>query len=398
MRIAYLDLSAGVSGDMFLGALIDAGLDYGAWRAEMAELGIPGLEVKVFPVKRAGLRGTKVNVEAGEPQPVRRHLRDLEQIISRSSLPAQVKERSRQVFQNLARAEARVHGITLEEVHFHEAGAWDALVDVVGTVLGLTMLEIEHVYASPLDLGGGSVVCEHGLLPVPVPAVLELVKGIPCYSKGIQAELVTPTGAALVTTLAESFGPLPKMTVATTGYGAGSRELAIPNLLRLIIGHDQAERTPINKLPALLLEANIDDMQPEFYGYLQKLLFARGAQDVFTTPISMKKNRPAVKLSVLTAPEELEKLAGLILRETTSLGLRVYPVTKYTLEKKSVEVNTVWGPARVKLGLMGKTPVNLLPEYDDCAKIAWEHGLPLKEVYQTVLELARASLKGNDEI
>ncbi|HVJ48048.1 nickel pincer cofactor biosynthesis protein LarC [Desulfitobacterium sp.] len=401
MRIAYFDCFAGISGDMTLGALIDAGLNFELLKSDLAKLHLHDYEIRQEKVIKQGMTGTKIHVLSQEGH-IHRHLQDITRIIEDSELVEEVKKKAITVFRRLAEAEGKVHGTSPEQVHFHEVGAVDAIIDIVGAVIGLWHLGIEKVYASALHTGRGFTKAAHGTIPIPAPATLELLRGIPIYTQDIPFELVTPTGAAILTTYCHDYGDMPVMEVERIGYGAGDRELSIPNLLRMMIGErsekiqqENAELPPrgdvrffkeqtIQEGQALMIEANIDDMNPEFYDYLIQKFLKEGAMDVFLQPIQMKKNRPAITLSVQIHPTQLEKFKTLILKETTTIGVRVYPVTKYMLPYQVLTVNTPWGKARVKVVRAGEEYQTFSPEYEDCRLIAETHNLPLKEVYDEV--------------
>jgi hypothetical protein len=398
MKIAYFHCFAGAAGDMILGALLDAGLPLSQLEADLAMLPCRGFRLESQRAVKQGICGTQLKVIVTENEEHRR-LRDLEALISGSALPEIVREKSLRIFTRLAEAEAVVHGTTADEIIFHEVGALDAVVDVVGAVIGLWRLGIEEVYASPINVGGGFSRTAHGVIPAPGPATMELLKGVPVYSRGMEKELLTPTGAAILATCCRAFGDMPPLIVTGNGYGAGGHDLAIPNLLRVTIGEKlpacgmAAAADGYHQAPALMLEANIDDMNPEFYDYLMTGLFEAGAMDVFLQTIQMKKNRPAVKLSVLMRPEDLEKLRGQVFAETTTLGLRVYPVTKHMLPFEIITLETALGPARVKIARRQGEICNLAPEYEDCRGLAREMKLPLKEVYDMIKEKARRKLQ-----
>jgi hypothetical protein len=376
--IAYLDCFSGVSGDMLLGALVDVGLPLEGLKADLSRLPLSGYEIAAERTTRAGLAGTRVLVKVTESHRHRR-LADILNIIAQGDLPRAVSEAARLAFTRLGEAEARVHGRPVEEVHFHETGAVDAIVDVVGTCCGLHSLGISDVYASALPLGGGWVETAHGRLPVPAPATAELLKGVPTYGGPVEAELVTPTGAAIVTAVARGFGPMPPMTVQRVGCGAGGRELAHPNLLRLFIGEAAAQGA---EQQLVLLETNLDDMNPELFEHLMDRLFAAGALDVFWTQIVMKKSRPAALVSVLAEPAKAQELTEILFLETTTLGVRRQEVWRRCLERELVEVSTDYGTVRVKVGRLGSSVVTAAPEYEDCRKRALEHRAPLKVVYE----------------
>ncbi len=382
-RIAYLDCYAGISGDMLLGALLDAGLSIDALRAQLALLGVDGWSLRAEGVARAGIAATKAHVDLAEsPQPHRR-LPDILALIDRSALPAGDKQRAASVFERLADAESRVHGVEREAIDFHEVGALDAIVDIVGGVVGLRLLGIERLYCSALPAGGGTARSAHGLLPVPAPATLELIamaRAPLAASTGDRAmEMVTPTGAALVTTLATF--ERPPMHMTGVGYGAGGRDPdGWPNALRIWIGEAIEPARPA----MLLVETNIDDMNPEIYGYVQERLFAAGAADVWFQPIQMKKNRPGVMLSVLCPADREDAVASVLLRETSTLGVRVSTVSRHEAQRESFAFESSLGPAAVKVKrLPGEAP-RVAPEYEACRRIAEARGLPLAEVYRVV--------------
>jgi hypothetical protein len=376
--IAYLDCFSGISGDMLLGALVDVGLAITDLRADLSRMPLSGYEISAERVTKAGIAGTLVKVKA-EESPPQRGLHDILAIIGAAELPAEVAGPARRTFERLAAAEARVHGTTVDEVHFHEVGAVDAIVDIVGAFCGLRRLGIEEVYASPLPLGGGWVDTAHGRLPVPAPATVELLHGVPSYSGPVEAELVTPTGAAIITTICRHFGDMPPMTIRATGWGAGSRDLPHPNLLRLFLG--EPARRP-REQGLVLVETNIDDMSAELFGHLMERLLEAGALDVFYTPIVMKKSRPATLVSVLSEPPLVDALSDILFRETTTLGIRYSEVGRRCLDREWREVQTEYGAVRVKIGLLGDGILNVAPEYEDCARLAREKGVPLKAVYE----------------
>ena len=380
MKVAYFDCFAGISGDMTLGALVDAGLSFSALKSELDKLSVREFAIFRRRVEKHGIAGTKVDVHAREGH-VHRHLKHVLEIIDSSSISPSAKERAGRVFQKLAEAEAKVHGTTIDAVHFHEVGAVDAIVDVVGAVVGLELLGIEAVYASRFRLGSGQTRGAHGAMPVPVPAVVEMTKGFPTERTAIPHELVTPTGAALLTALASGIGDDIRLRTESTGYGAGARNVEqVPNLLRVEIGElvaDSRTDAPI------LLETNIDDMSPEIYGYLIDRLFEAGARDAFLTPVIMKKGRPGIQLTVLADPNKETELTELIFLETTTLGIRRMPVQRHLLERHSDTLQTPFGPVRVKIATIGGKQ-RVSPEYDDCARIAREKHLPILDVYKAI--------------
>ena len=387
--IAYLDCFSGVSGDMLLGALLDAGLSVQALRRELAKLGLKGYRLKARKARRAGLAATHAVVELEDDQP-RGRLSEILSLIRESALPDGDKERGAAIFQRLAEAEARVHGATADSVVLHELGSLDTVIDVMGAVAGLRLLGVEELFASALPAGGGSVEGAHGLLPVPAPATLELIARAraPVSGAGGQGELVTPTGAAIVTTLARF--ERPAMRVTKVGYGAGSRDFeGRPNVLRLWLG----EILPVATASMLLIETNIDDMSPELLGYVQGRLFAAGAADVWFTPIQMKKNRPATKLSALCSIEKEDAIVGVLLRESSTLGVRVTEVRRHEAEREVITFPSSLGPAMVKIKRWEGEPPQLSPEYESCRRLAEELSLPLAEVYRIVQEEALIYMK-----
>ena len=375
MKTLYLDLFVGVSGDMLLGLLVDLGVDVDALGEGLARLGLPGLKVEARPGMKGALGGTKVDLICPD-QAEDRHLSEIRTIIERSGLPAIVQERAVRVFTRLAEAEARVHRTTLDEIHFHEVGALDAIGDVVGVVLGLELLGVQRLVASALPVGRGFTTCRHGTIPLPAPAVLELAQGYPLRQLEIEAELTTPTGAALVTTLAESAAAMPLMVAERVGYGLGTRDLPIPNAVRGVLGRPVAA---VGADRVLELEANIDDLNPQVYGYVSDQLFAAGALDVWLTPIQMKKGRPGTKLSVLCEEPAREAMTALIFSETSTLGVRLAVRERMVLERRVIDVVTRYGTIRAKLA-----GGRLAPEYDDCVRAAGTHRVALRDVYEEV--------------
>jgi len=389
-RVGYLDCFSGASGDMILGALVDAGLSLESLRAELAKLPLTGYRLSARKVRRASLAATQVRVALAKRQPPRR-LADILSIIEGGSLPPADKEKGAAIFRRLAEAEAKVHGLPLAEAHLHEVGAVDAIVDVMGAVAGLRLLRVEELFASALALGGGRTEGTGGILPVPAPAALELVASAEAptvaHQGGQDWELLTPTGAAIITTLARF--QRPAMKVECVGYGAGSRDIAgWPNVLRLWLG------TTVEgaKQPMLLAETNIDDMNPEILGYVQERLFASGAADVWLTPIQMKKGRPGVLLSVLCPVEAEDAIVSLLLRETSTLGVRLQEVRRREAEREVLTFESSLGPAVVKVKRLPGEPPQAAPEYEVCRRLAEASGLPLAEVYRIVQAEAQALL------
>jgi len=405
MRIAYFDCFSGIAGDMILGALVGCGVDIDDLRQDLAGLALDGFRIQHRTVRRGALGAEKVDVVVDEKGHPHRGLRDLREILEGSDLPAGVAEQADRVFERLVEAEASVHGVPANEVHLHDVGAVDAIVDVVGACAGLRRLGIDKVGCSPLNVGGGTVQSAHGELPVPAPATAYLLRGAPVYSRGPQVELVTPTGAALMATLSTSFGPWPEIVLDAVGYGAGDHEFeGMANILRLAIGshaglqagtHETShEGTPGSSHagstsegvghpgPVSVIETNLDDITPQVLGSVVQRLLEAGALDAYTVPIFMKKNRPGVQLTVLSPTEHVELLADLIFRETTTLGLRTYPVKRHELRRRHDDVDTPWGRVRVKVAELGDSVVTSTPEYEDCEAISRAHGVPLKQVIQ----------------
>jgi len=390
VKTAYFDCFAGAAGDMILGALVDAGLAPDVLRSELAKLGLTHFALDLQPVQSRGIAGTRVLVRVDQDHHRQhpRRLADIERIITGGALEAEIQRRSLAVFRRLAEAEAGVHGTSLDEVHFHEVGAVDTIIDVVGAVIGLKALGIKRVCCSPLPLGSGTVRCAHGLLPVPAPATVRLLQGVPVYSQGIAGELVTPTGAAILTECAAQFGPLPPMVLETVGYGAGSRELEIPNLLRVLIGECEAAAADTQIEQVAVIETEIDDMNPQIFGHLMDELLARGVLDVFFTPAQMKKNRPGTLLTVLCRPHQIGEISDFILRETSTIGLRWRLDQRLTAARRIERVPTRFGPLAVKVARAGGRIINIQPEYGDCRRAALAARVPLKEVLAAVGEKA----------
>lgn len=382
MKIAYLDCSSGVSGDMMLGALVDAGADLASIQAGIDSLGLPTCRLEAREVKKRGFRAVKVDV-LHEPEHKHRHLHHITGMIDASRLTVPQKELAKSIFTRLGEAEAKVHGTTLEKVHFHEVGAVDSIADIVGSAIGLDLLDIQRMVCSPVPTGGGSVEIAHGRVSVPAPATAELLQGIPIAPSTVQAELTTPTGAAIVATVAHSFGPLPAMRIERIGYGAGTRDLeSQPNLLRLLVGHrDEA----VEADQVWMLETNLDDVPGEVVGYTTGLLMDAGALDVYTTAIQMKKNRPAVMLSVICRTGDITRLEHILFRETSTLGIRRWSANRHTLRREACRVDTPWGPIAGKLAARpGDGAMQFSPEYEDCRRIAAEHSVALADVYEAV--------------
>ncbi|WP_074315652.1 nickel pincer cofactor biosynthesis protein LarC [Singulisphaera sp. GP187] len=377
MRIAYFDCFSGISGDMTLGALVDAGVDSKAIQAAVASLGLP-CELTFETVRRGGFRANYARVVTPHEH-AHRHLHHIEAIIDKSVLTPRQNELAKRIFRRLGEAEATVHGIDLQKIHFHEVGAVDSIVDIVGAAVGLDLLGAERIEASPVPPGLGSVMAAHGRMPLPAPGTAELLKGVPLAESTVEMELTTPTGAAILTSVADRFGPVPAMTIESIGLGAGTRELpGQANILRLLVGQISM---PASSDRVWVLETNLDDLPGEIVGYTTEQLMKAGALDTFLTPIQMKKNRPGVMVTVLCDEDRINALEEILFRETTTLGIRRYPVSRHKLKRQATEVETSFGPIRGKLGWRDDRPPVFSPEHDDCARVASEHGVALREVY-----------------
>lgn len=386
MRCGYFDCFGGVAGDMVLGALIDAGLSLDVLRDVIARLRLPDVALDVARVRRGALAATQVSVQVG-PAARRghRHLPDILDLIAAAELPAAAADRAARVFRRLAEAEARVHGIPVEKVHFHEVGAADAIVDIVGACVGLETLGLERIVCSPLPPGSGSVCCEHGVLPVPAPATLELLRGVPLATCDATGEMTTPTGAALMTTLAAEFGPLPPLRVDAVGYGAGTRDTPErPNVLRLLVGEPAADEHA-EADSVVVLEANMDDATGQAVAHAVGRLLEAGALDAYSVPITMKKGRPGLLVTVLARPGDVPALEALLFAETTTLGIRRHLCQRHCLAREHVTVTTPFGPVRVKVGRYAGQVARAWPEYEDCAAAARAAGQSLRAVQEAAL-------------
>lgn len=444
MRIAYIECFSGISGDMFLGALVDAGVPADLLREAVRALNL-GAELQISRVDRSGITSTKVDVVInGEPdrpresaQPAHhvhshqhghahqhehrhpdgtvhshdhahddepahehgnnsahahgRHLSEIKKIISAAPISSKARQTATAVFDALGAAEAKIHNVPVETIHFHEVGAVDAIVDIVCAAVGSEALDVDRFIVSPLNVGGGTVVCAHGTFPVPAPATVELLKGAPVFSGEIQKELVTPTGAAIVSTLAHSFGPMPPMTLDFSGYGAGSRNFpSHANVVRITVGESQIPQQSSSDLPrdeVVVLEANIDDLNPQLFGYVAEQALAAGALDVFATPVQMKKSRPGTLITLLAKPGDAERIARLVFRETSTIGIRTRREQRYVLPRRHEAVQTQWGEVRMKIAQIKGSVSNYSPEYEDCRRIAEQHHVPLKHVMQEAIRL-----------
>ncbi len=429
MRIAYLDCFSGISGDMFMGALLDAGLPPSVLEQTVAALNV-GARLEITRVVRSGISATKVDVwlgdekdrpreqvshaheheynhqhsSAGVSPASRSHqhrgLKEITEIIRNSKIAPASQQRALAIFHALGEAEAKIHNIDVQQINFHEVGAVDAIVDIVCAAVGSLALGVDQWVCSPLNVGGGTVECAHGTFPVPSPATVELLRAAPVYSSGVNAELVTPTGAAIVKTLCKHFAPFPAVKISATGYGAGTRDLpGQANVVRLTIG--EAAETQLAAAPEIpedtvtVLEANLDDLNPQVFGYVMERLLSEGALEVFGTPVQMKKNRPGMLLSVLARPDDVPRLAKLVFGETTTLGIRMRQERRQTLLRHSVTVQTMWGEVRMKVASLNGSIANYAPEYEDCRRIADQHKIPLKQVMH---EATRRYLEAEKQI
>jgi uncharacterized protein (TIGR00299 family) protein len=386
MKTLYFDCFAGASGDMILGALVGVGVEPRSLIEQLSLLNVSGYEIVFETVDRSGISATHARVRTAHEH-AHRHLGDILKIIYESRLSDSVKDRAARIFSRLGEAEARIHNVPIERIHFHEVGALDAIIDVVGACIGFGLLEVEHFVCSELHVGSGMVEMAHGRFPIPPPAVAELLKGAPIYSSDIKGELVTPTGAAIISTVCREYGPLPKMKIERTGYGAGTREYQnFPNVLRLMFG-DDATIENFSDERLLVIETNIDDMSPQIYGHLMERAFALGALDCYFTPVQMKKNRPGVLVSILCKPAERDAMCELLLNETTTLGVRFCEVQRHSLTREIVSVKTEFGAIDVKVARMNGRVLKGMPEYEQCRAAAQKANVSL----QTVEQAARDS-------
>jgi len=375
--IAYFDCFSGISGNMVLGALLDAGLNRKLLEKELGKLKLKGYGIVVSKVKKNGIAGTYFNVKTKDYK--KRSLRTIRQLIAKSGLDSGVKKKSMEIFEMLASAEAKAHGVTRDKVHFHEIGDLDSILDVAGCAAALSVMGIEEIYSSALNLGSGYVNCSHGILPVPAPATAELLKGVAVYSSDVTGELVTPTGAAIIKYFSRRFGEMPPMSYDKVGMGAGTNDFKVPNFLRVFIGKPREQYASDT---VSILETNLDDMNPQFYGYVFEKLFKEGALDVFMTPVYMKKNRPGIALSVICETKDVRKMTSVIFGETTAFGLRIKETKRIKLFREFRSIKTRYGTIRVKAGMdMKKNIKSLTPEYEDCIKAAAKYKIPLKKVY-----------------
>ena len=386
MRTLYFDCFAGASGDMILGAMVAAGVDPNALREQLSLLNVEGFKIDFETVDRSGLSATYARVETVHEHK-HRHLSDIRRIIENSGVTPGAKDLALRIFTRLAEAEARVHNSAVENVHFHEVGALDAIVDVVGAAICFDLLKVERFVSSPLHVGSGMVKMAHGSFPVPPPAVTELLSGVPFYSGDIKGELLTPTGAAIITTVCQEYGPIPRIKTDRTGYGAGTRQYEnFPNVLRVLVGETEVDDATSERL--WMIETNLDDASPQIVGHVMDRVFELGALDCYFTPVQMKKNRPGVLLSVLCGRSEKEAVMKLLFTETTTLGIRSYEVERRALRRGVVTVKTQYGPIDVKVAHLNGRVVNEMPEFEQCRQAAVAANVPLK----VVEEAARVAL------
>ncbi len=401
MKILFYDLFAGISGDMNLGALVDAGVPFDYLTAELKKLNVDGYTIRAEQQLKMGISGTRVRVELDHGHShghshshghhhhhKHRNLHDIVQIIDKSSLNEFVRKKSKAIFEEIARAEAKIHAKTIDEIHFHEVGAIDSIVDSVGAAICIDYLKPERILASPVQLGGGFVDCAHGRFPVPAPATAEILTGIPTRSGAADQETTTPTGAAILKIFVDEFMKAPEFVIHKTAYGIGYRDLEIPNVLRVHLGETLAEKKKQHE--AIMVACNIDDMNPEHYEFVMGRLFEAGAHDVFMTPIIMKKSRPGIQLNVLCDSSSFDQVESIILKETTSLGFRFYNLEKSMLERRMKEVQTRYGTIRIKEALDGGKAVKYKAEYADCAEAARNHKVTLQEVYNEIERIVNA--------
>ena len=385
MKTAYFDCFSGISGDMIIGALIDLGLNVDFLKKELGKLNLKGYKIESKNIVKNGISSTKFDLIEEHKHHGERNLKEINKIIDNSKLDNESKNTIKKIFQKIAVAEAKIHKKPIDKIHFHEIGAIDTIIDVAGAVIGLKKLGIERIYCSKLNVGTGFVEFSHGKFPAPAPATAEILKGVPIYHNNIESELVTPTGAAIITAFAEKFGEMPAMKVEKIGYGAGTKDLGQPNVLRVFYGElANGKNGVIN-----IIEANIDNMNPEICPYVIEKLMENGALDAYLTSIIMKKGRPAIKLSVLCEIKDTDKLCKIIFDETTTLGVRIFSAEKKKLDREIKIIKTKYGNVRVKISKLNGEIKNIMPEYEDCAKIAKKYKIPLKRVYVIVKKLIK---------
>lgn len=389
-RVIYFDCFSGISGDMILGSLVDLGVDVKLIRKELKKINLKGYKLTSHQVKRNGIMGTKVYVVIDPSIQKRNQARsftDIKKLIVKSSLSENVKTDSIEIFRRIGTVEAKIHGTSLDKIHFHEIGAIDSIVDIVGGAICMSLLNIDIVFSSALNTGEGLINCEHGTIPIPAPATLKLLEGIPCYSSGTKNELTTPTGAAFIGYYGSKFGSLPKMNIMKSGYGAGSHEIKeIPNLLRVVLGE---VLIPSKIITMKVIETNIDDMNPEFYDHIMSQLLIAGAADVFLTAVHMKKNRPGTLLTTVVSNDKFHSIVQIILEETSTFGIRHYDVVRTELKRENKLIKTPFGKVRIKIGTFAGSRLTVSPEYEDCKKLALKKGIPVKRVYEETLLIAK---------
>ena len=382
MKVAYFDCFSGISGDMILGALIDLGMDINFLKKELKKIKIDEYTIQAKKILKKKNKAVKIDVITKSEENKSRALSDIIQLIGNSRLDEDVKEKSRKIFYRLGKAESKIHGVSINKIHFHEVGAVDAIIDIVGAVIGIKKLKIEKIYSSSLNVGKGFIKSEYGLLPIPAPATAELLKGIPVYNNKIEKELVTPTGAAIITTLADGFDDMPEIKIENIGYGAGTFDLEQPNVLRIFLGKIEDNKIDIINI----IETNIDDMSPEYYDAIMEKLFENKALDVYLTNILMKKNRPTVKLTVLSEVKDTENLSRIILEETSTFGVRIYKANRKKIEREFRKIKTKYGIVKIKLGKLNGKIIKKYPEYEDCKRIAKREKIPIRKVYEEVIK------------
>ena len=384
MKALYFDLIGGASGDMILGALVDAGVSVKKLQELLAGLQITEFDLKVQTVNKDGFSAKKLDVLVTD-QPPERHLKEIKELIKNSSLPESIQNRALRIFQRIVEIEAGIHNVPVEQVHLHELGGTDTIIDITGTLLALDLLGIAKIYSSPVPLGKGFIAGAHGQIPLPSPATTALLNGVPIYGRDIESELVTPTGAALLVELVDEFGPLPPMTLTAVGYGAGGRDLPIPNLLRVLVGEITPDETAtLDQL--VILETNLDDLNPEVYPHVIDSLFSAGALDVTLTSIQMKKNRPGTKIEVLCKPSDKDGLRAILFQETSTLGIKQSLVERFALPRTIQKVQTSYGKVRVKIAETSPGNLKISPEYEDCRKLAQKHNVPITKIYQETIQ------------
>lgn len=409
-KIAYFDCFAGISGDMTLGALVDAGADFNGLKSELDKLGLHEFHVTAEKVIKRGISATDITVHLDHHHHDHSHhsghshgrsFTDIKHIIENSGLSQSVKDKAVAIFRRLGNAEAKVHGKDIEEIHFHEVGAVDAIVDITGACICLEMLGIEKVYASPMPTFTGTIEIAHGTFPLPAPATAEILKGVPWRKLGVEGEIITPTGAAIIAEFAEDFGECPPMTVHSIGYGAGKRDFGMPNVLRVMVGeaaptaseHATFDHTCGGEhTDVAVLETNIDDLSPQVYEVVMERLFAAGALDVYLTPIQMKKNRPATLVSIICAPCDIDRMSAILFEETSTIGVRIARFSRLCLSREFLTVQTAFGPVKIKVSRRGGEVVNVQPEYEDCKAAASKEKTPFKRVRDAALIAAYKQL------